>query len=720
LDRFEGVTDGGNDRPAVPIEVPTDLTVRVEELEAHLVSGLRPLARLAYNYRWSWLGDGADVFAAVDPHRWQLAGQNPVLFLRDLPRQQQRAAEQRDELVSHIRQVAEEVAAELAEPLRPRAGLDGPVVFLCSEFGVHTSLPTYSGGLGVLAGDFLKEASDQRFPLLGVGLLYRRGYFQQRLDLDGRQQEYWLQHEPDELPVARILRRDGAPLQLTVPLFGRPLAFQAWRLDVGHVPLLLLDAELPENDLVQRWTTARLYDAEPRVRLAQYGLLGIGAARLLAELAIEPAVLHLNEGHPALAPLELAARAVQSGATLDGALEALRPRIVFTTHTPVPAGNETYPRELFLEAFGDLPARLGVDDERLLALCRVLPDDADGAPGMSPLAMRIAGRRNGVSRVHGEVARAMWQPMFPNDTVPIDHVTNGAHLPTFLSEPLRRLYARHLAEGGTSWDAVRAIPNEELWRARCEARERLVAYGRSKAVQDRLVRGEDLEYVREAERLLNPDVLTLGFARRLAGYKRLNLLLHDAERAVGILKGPPPVQLIVAGKAHPRDDDGKRLLQLLFQQHQRTGRAGAGVFLENYELAMARELVAGCDVWLNLPRRPMEASGTSGMKATFNGVLQLSVLDGWWAEAYNGSNGWAIPGSGTTEEADAEDAAELYRLLEDEVIPLFYERDAAGVPHGWCELIKEALVSCAGRFTATRMVNEYVDRMYLRLPATED
>jgi starch phosphorylase len=703
----------GDDR-AILGAVATDLEVRVEELEARLVPGLRPLARVAYNYRWSWLAGAADVFAAVHPHRWHLAGQNPVQFLRELPRDRQRSAEQSEELVARVAALANEIDAELAGPLEPREGIDGPVLFLCAEFGVHTSLPTYSGGLGVLAGDFLKEASDQRFPLIGVGLLYRRGYFGQRLDISGRQHEYWLQYEPDELPLARVLRRDGRGLELRVPLFGQSLAFQVWRVDVGRVPLLLLDAELPENDPVQRWTTARLYDAEPRVRLAQYGLLGMGAARLLAELAIEPSALHLNEGHPALAPLELATRAVEGGATLDQALETLRERIVFTTHTPLSAGNESYPRELFLEAFGGLSSRLGVGEERFLALFRVRPDDSDGQPGMSPLAMRIAGRRNGVSRLHGDVARSMWQPMFPDAEVPIDHVTNGAHLPTFLSEPLRRLYARHLGDGSAGWEAVRAIPNEELWRARCEARERLIGYGRETAVQDRLLRGEEIAYVRAAEQLLNPDVLTLGFARRLAGYKRLNLLLHDPERAVQILKGPPPVQLIIAGKAHPHDDDAKQLVQFLFQQHQRTGRAGAGVFLENYDLAMARELVAGCDVWLNLPRRPLEASGTSGMKASFNGGLNLSVLDGWWAEAYNGRNGWAISGGGTTEEADGEDAAELYRLLEEEVIPLFYERDAAGVPHRWCELIKESLVTCAGHFTATRMLREYIDRIYRR------
>jgi len=704
---------------AVALEQRTDLDVRVAELEARLEPGLRPLAAVAFNYRWSWLEGGPEVFEAIDPHRWRRSGDNPVRFLSDLTRERQRRAERDPSVLERVEWLAAAVTQTLA-PV-PRAD-EQLIVFLCSEFGVHASLPTYSGGLGVLAGDILKEASDMGLPFVGIGLFYRRGYFCQRLDLSGWQVEYWLDYDPEELPMALVLDRDGSPLRLAIRVFDRELAFHVWRVGVGRVTLLLLDADLPENDLVQRWTSGWLYDAQPRIRLAQYALLGIGGARLLAELGIDPAVIHLNEGHPALAPLELAARAVSQGADATATLEGLRPRIVFTTHTPVPAGNERYPRDLFLEAYGDLARRLGIDDDAFVSLCSVQPDDPEG-PGLSPLAMRIAGRRNGVSRLHGQVARAMWKPMFPEGEAPIEHVTNGVHRPSFLSEPLRRLFSRHLGSAWLerpaspeAWAAVREIPNEELWAARCQARERLVDYAREKAAQDRLLRGEELSYVLATYEALRPDALTLGFARRLARYKRLDLLVHDAERALRILTGPQPVQLVIAGKAHPRDEDGKRLLQRFYALRRATSaRDLAVVFLENYDLSVARHLVAGCDVWLNLPRRPLEASGTSGMKACLNGVLQLSVLDGWWAEAYNGRNGWAIAGddgNGDPALSDARDAEELYGLVEDQVIPLFYDRDEAGVPQGWCELIKEMLATCAPAFSATRMLDEYVNRVY--------
>jgi starch phosphorylase len=584
---------------------------------------------------------------------------------------------------------------------------------MCAEFGFHQSMPIYSGGLGVLAGDILKEASDQALPMIGIGLFYRRGYFRQRLDLAGRQQEYWLELDPKSLPLARVTAPDGAPLLLEIELYGAPLRFQAWRVDVGRVPLLLLDAEVPENDAVQRWTTARLYEGNRAVRLAQYGLLGLGGARVLEELGIEPAVIHMNEGHPALAGLELAACAVAHGASTEEALESVRERLVFTTHTPVAAGNETYPPHEFLSAYGTLPSRLGLEDEAFLDLCRV-PGESD--PGMTALALRLARRRNGVSRLHGEVARRMWRPLFPEGDVPITHVTNGAHLPTFISGPMRELFVRHL--GGhwpASWEGVHEIPNEELWDARCEARRRLIEFVRVKGEQDSLQRGEQLDYVRRIERALDPDALTIGFARRLATYKRFHLLAHDPERARRIFTGTPAVQLILAGKAHPSDSPGKDSLQRFYAfEHGDSEIAGRVVIVEDYDISVARHLVSGCDLWVNLPRKPMEASGTSGMKATFNGALQLSVLDGWWAEAYDGANGWAIDGDGDEDAdvVDARDAAAFYHLLEHEVVPLFTDRDAAGVPHAWCGLVKRALVTLGPAFTATRMVDDYVAQVY--------
>jgi starch phosphorylase len=698
----------------------TDLVSRCELLGERLTPGLRPLAKVAYNYGWSWDPDGPAVFDDINPHRWKLSGENPVRFLNDLWPSTQEAAERSPELLARVDALAARIDAMMARPAAPRPGIDGPVVFMCAEFGLHASLPIYSGGLGVLAGDILKEASDQSLHMLGIGLLYRRGYFRQRLDLTGRQQEYWLQLDPKSLPLARVTASDGSPLHLEVELYGAPLHFQVWRVDVGRVPLLLLDAEVPENDAVQRWTTARLYEGSRAVRLAQYGLLGIGGARLLETLGIDHAVIHMNEGHPALVGLELAAREVAAGASTEEALERVRERLVFTTHTPVAAGNETYAPHEFLAAYAGFPARVGLDDEGFLELCRAEPR---GEPGMTPLALRLSRTRNGVSRLHGEVARRMWRPLFPEASeVPIMHVTNGAHLPTFISKPMRDLFVRHL--GGrwlevpadpASWEGVLEIPNEDLWAARCEARRQLIEFVRAKGEEDSLQRGEQLGYVRRIERALEPDALTIGFARRLATYKRFHLLAYDPERARRIFTGTPATQLILAGKAHPSDNPGKDSLQRFYEfEHADAEIAGRVVIVEDYDISVAQQLVAGCDLWVNLPRKPMEASGTSGMKATFNGALQLSVLDGWWAEAYDGTNGWAVAGDGEEgpDAADARDAGAFYDLLEHDVVPLFNTRDSAGVPQGWCDLVKRALVTLGPAFTATRMVQDYISKVY--------
>ena len=701
-----------------------DIARRAADLADNLPDGLKPLAAVAYNYRWSWLPGAEDVFREINPHRWDLAGGNPVKFLSDLwP--STRANAQRDEaLKERVLALAMQVSSELAEPPRPRPQLEGPVAYMCAEYGVHASLPIYSGGLGVLAGDTLKEASDQRLPMVAVGLLYRRGYHRQRLDTSGRQLEYWVVNDPKSMPMARV-SLDGKPLKLSVDVFGRETWFQVWRVDVGRVPLFLIDSQVPENDQVQRWYTARLYEGGRSLRLAQYALLGIGGVRLFRALGVEPSLFHLNEGHPSLAALELAADDIAGGASTEEALARVRERFVFTTHTPVPAGNETYGRDELLGALPDLPTRLGLDEEGFLNLFRTHPGDTAEPAGITQLGIRVSRSQNAVSALHGHVAREMWRPLFPvpqTDDVPITHVTNGVHMPTFLSEPFRALYDRYLGEGWErragdprTWEPVEAIPDAELWHARCTARERLIAYIRQKSELDRLQRGEQIEYVRGAATTLDAGALTLGFARRLALYKRVYLLAHDPERATRLLTREPPVQLVVAGKAHPADEDGKNALRDVFALKRRSREAANRiVVLEDYDLSVARELVAGCDVWVNLPRRPMEASGTSGMKTTFNGALQLSVLDGWWAEAYDGSNGWAIDGheGGDPVAADARDGTTFYDLLEHQVIPLFYDRDADGVPHGWCRMVKAALQTCAPRFTTTRMLDEYVDRIY--------
>ncbi|MCS7007054.1 MAG: alpha-glucan family phosphorylase, partial [Gaiellaceae bacterium] len=692
-----------------------DLAERAADLAAHLPDALAPLAAVAYNYRWSWYPGAEDVFRDVNPHRWELAGANPVRFLSDLWPSTRANASRNSALRDRIERLAAELAAELARP-RAATDLPGPIAYLCAEYGVHASLPLYAGGLGVLAGDTLKEASDRGLPLVAVGLLYRRGYHHQRLDLSGRQLEHWVVSDPKSLPMARV-SIDGEPLKLSLEIFGETTWFQLWRVDVGRVPLYLIDCELPENDPVQRWYTARLYEGSRAIRLAQYALLGAGAVRVLRALGIEPSVYHLNEGHPALAALEVAADEVARGASTEDALARARDRFVFTTHTPVPAGNEAYGAEELLGLLPDLPSRLGVDEDAFLGLFRAVPDDPGEPAGLTQLALRLSRARNGVSALHGRVARAMWRRQFPeargDDDVPIDHVTNAVHLPSFLSHPFRSLLDRYLGPGWQerahepeTWAAVHDIPDGELWQARCAARAELVAYVRQRSQLDRLQRGEEIAYVRAAASALDAETLTLGFARRLAAYKRAYLLASDPDRLIRLLTGDPPAQLLIAGKAHPLDEEGKTALQELFALKRRSQElAQRVVVLEDYDLAIARRLVAGCDVWINLPRRPLEASGTSGMKAVLNGGLHLSVLDGWWAEAFDGSNGWAIetPEHLGPEEADAHDAHALYDLLEREVLPLFSTRGADGVPHGWCEKVKASLATCGARFTTARM-----------------
>ncbi|MCZ7525313.1 MAG: alpha-glucan family phosphorylase [Acidimicrobiia bacterium] len=674
-----------------------DLAAAAAALADRLPEPLAPLAHLAYNYRWSWMPGGAAVFGDLGPYRWEVCGENPVRFLRELSAGALEAAAADPALVERVRGLEAAVREDLARPARAGpASPDHPVAFLCAEFGVHRSLPVYAGGLGVLAGDLLKEASDRALPMVGVGLLYRRGYFHQRVDLSGWQHEYWIEADPEMLPAVRVTDGRGERVTVTVPVFGRDVVVQVWRVDVGRVPLFLLDTAIRRNSPVDRWITARLYEGNRALRLAQYTVLGVGGIRALRALGIDPAVIHLNEGHAALAALELAGEEVERGRTLDQALAATRRRVVFTTHTPVPAGNETYPADEILHALPGMADRLGTDPETFLGLGRVRPEDRGEPAGMTPLAIRSSRAVNGVSRRHGEVARAMWQPLFPSspvERVPITHVTNGVHLPTWMAGPMRALLDRHLGDGWVeraadprTWERVAAIPDEELWATRVALRTQLVEFARGRSVRDRLARGEPLDYVEAAAKSLDPDVLTVGFARRVASYKRLDLLTHDPVRALALLDGPRPLQLLFAGKAHPLDDGAKAIVRELFRQKSfpRVGERVA--FLEDYDLGIAGPLVAGCDVWVNLPLPPLEASGTSGMKAALNGGLNLSVLDGWWAEAHDGTNGWAISGEADDDRRrkDAADAAALYDLLEHEVVPLFHDRDGAGVPEdGW-------------------------------------
>jgi starch phosphorylase len=694
------------------------------ELAERLPAALAPLARLAYNYRWSWLPGGPELFASIDPERFSLCSENPVRLLQEASSEALRCVAADSALLQRAAALHDEVNADLDRTGDPAFDAHAPVAFLCAEYGVHTSLPVYSGGLGALAGDLLKEASDRAIPMVAVGLMYRKGYFRQRVDGGGWQHEYWLDSDPPRLPAALVTNDSGKPLTITVPICDADVVAQIWRVDVGRVPLFLLDSDVPENGALERWITARLYVADEHTRLAQYVLLGVGGVRALRALGIEPSVVHLNEGHAALAPLELASEAVRAGEPWQAALAAARARTVFTTHTPVPAGNDSYPAREVEVAIGRLASDLSCPVSDVIALGRTDPGD-DGQPfGMTQAALRLSRAANAVSRRHGEVAREMWRALWPSrpvDDVPIGHVTNGVHFPTWIGAPMRELLDRHLgpdwlgrAAEPQIWSAVDAIPDEALWEVRERQRAELVAFVRGRSLADRLARGDSREYVQAAARGFDPRVLTIGFARRVATYKRLELLMRDPEWTMSLLGGDRPVQVVLAGKAHPRDEDAKRSLQALFGLKHAPIIGQRVVFLDDYDLALGARLVRGCDVWLNLPRPPLEASGTSGMKAAINGALQLSVLDGWWSEAYDGDNGWALPGEVDPDHnaQDERDAASLHQVLEHEVLPAFYERDEHGLPRRWLARMRASLRTLGPRFCATRMLAQYARGPY--------
>ena len=702
----------------------SDLARAIGELADRLPAPLAPLARLAYNYRWSWLPGAPELFASIDPERFKLCLQNPVRLLQETSIEALRRAAADSALVERATMLEAAVDADLERPADPGFAVDGPVAFLCAEYGVHLSLPVYSGGLGALAGDLLKEASDRGLPMVAVGLMYRKGYFRQRIDAGGWQHEYWIDTDPQRLPAALVTDESGKPLTVTVPIYDANVVAQIWRVDVGRVPLFLLDTERPENGPLERWITTRLYVADERTRLSQYILLGVGGVRALRALGIEPAVVHLNEGHAALAPLELAGEGLRTGESFEAALRAAKSRTVFTTHTPVPAGNDTYPGDEVQQAIGRLAEELSTSVSDVIALGRTNPKDSDQPFGVTQAALRLSRAANAVSRRHGEVAREMWHELWPDrslDKVPIGYVTNGAHFPTWVGAPMRELLDRHLgpdwldrAADRDMWSAVDQISDAELWEVRERQRTELVSFIRERSTEDRLARSDSLEYVEAAARAFDPDVLTIGFARRVATYKRLGLLMRDPEWTMSLLEGDRPVQVVLAGKAHPRDDEAKRTVQALFGLKQARIIGERVVFLDDYDLDVGARLVRGCDVWLNLPRPPLEASGTSGMKAAINGALQVSVLDGWWAEAYDGDNGWALPGDVDNDHdaQDTRDAVTLHRVFDDEVLPAFYERDAGGVPVAWLARMRASLRTLGPRFCATRMLAEYASGRY--------
>jgi starch phosphorylase len=690
-----------------------DIERAVAGLAARLPGEMEPLARIAYDYAWAWDPDGHAVWEAIDPERWRACGTNPVRLLQETTGERLTAAAADADLVRRAAALDQRLRDHRAAPAS-RDG--GPIAYFCAEYAVHVSLPVYSGGLGALAGDLVKEASDRALPFVAIGLMYHQGYFRQRIDLSGWQREFWLDTDPARLPAVLVCGDDGEPVTVEVPTHDETIVAQIWRVDVGRVPLLLLDAERPENSAFARFTTSQLYVGAPEVRLNQYALLGVGGMRALTALGVDPEIVHLNEGHAAFSALEA------PGETLEDAVAFARQRTVFTTHTPVPAGNDAYPGAEVAALVAPLVRQRGFPLDAVLALGRTHPDDEHEPFGITQLALRTARKTNAVSRRHGEVAREMWQEIWPErpvDEVPITHVTNGVHVPTWVGDPMRALLDRTLGDGWLTraadpqtWAGIDAISDEDLRAVRRQQRSALVDLIRERIPRDRLVRGEERGFVEAGEVAFDPDVLTLGFARRVATYKRLSLLVHDAERALALLRdADQPIQLVIAGKAHPKDEPGKQLIQRLLDLRGAEGTQSRVVFVADYDLAIGARLVQGCDVWVNLPRPPLEASGTSGMKSVLNGGLQLSVLDGWWAEAYDGFNGWALSGDVDADHQaqDARDAAMLYRLLEDEIVPEFY-----GADHAWTARMRASLKTLAPTFSATRMLADYETKMYAK------
>src|SRR6266404_4735017 len=694
---------------------------------------LQPLESLAWNFWWSWAPDGAEVFRDLDPGLWQQCEQNPRALLAQVSdlRFAQMAAD--PTFSDRVRCLAELFETYMSDT-HPSAKLnvaaritrENPVAYFCAEFGVHNSLPLYSGGLGILAGDHLKSASDLNLPLVAVGLFYRFGYFHQSLRSDGWQEESYRETDAGTLPLRSVNDEEGRPLRIEVAMRGRAVRACVWRADIGRVRLYLLDTNVAENEETDRLVTGHLYGGDRETRMVQEKMLGIGGARLLRRLNIEPSVFHLNEGHSAFLTLELARELIETdGVDFASAANRVRERCVFTTHTPVAAGHDEFSAELIDKGFGSwYETALGLSREQFLALGRVNGDSREGF-GLTPLALRMCRSTNGVSRKHGEVSRALWQKLWPEktvDEVPITHVTNGVHAPTWVAPTIRALYEKHVGKDWAhklrkraDWEqGIASLSDEELWAAHSLLKQRLVAFVRERSFQARVNSGETVAYAGAARSMFDPNVLTIGFARRVAGYKRWSLLLKDTERLLRIIDHDErPVQFVFAGKAHPQDSEAKMILQQV-ATWKRDGRLNErAVFIDDYDQEVARQLVQSVDVWLNVPRRPLEASGTSGEKVALNGGLNLSMLDGWWLEGYDGTNGFAV-GNGveSSSDVDASDAESLYRTLEQEVVPLYYDRDGEGLPRRWIWMMKRSITTLGPEFNSDRMVAEYATRIY--------
>ncbi|MFH1007066.1 MAG: alpha-glucan family phosphorylase [Candidatus Latescibacterota bacterium] len=710
------------------------MRIRSFKVLPNIPERLKPLHDMAFNMWFSWNWEAVRLFSRLDPEIWDQSYQNPVHMLGLISQERLDAALKDDSFLASMDRVHEDFLGYI----KPKTGTwfsqthgeteNRTVAYFSAEYGVDEGLPIYSGGLGILSGDHLKSASDLGIPLVAVGLLYRQGYFQQYLNRDGWQQEFYPENDWYNMPVHHEFDAEGKPIRIVVEMGDHNVTAQVWRVEVGRVPLYLLDTNIPENTPNDRVITAQLYGGDLDMRIRQEMLLGIGGIRALAALGIEPAVCHMNEGHSAFLALERIRHFMQEyKLSYEAAHELVWASNVFTTHTPVPAGNERFDADLACRYLTGHAESVGLTCDGFLALGRENPKNAHESFCMTVLALKTAAYRNGVSQLHGAVSRSMWKniwPGVPESEIPISSVTNGTHIRSFLSHDMADLFDRYLgprfAESPMAhevWKRVNNIPDAELWRTHERRRERLVAFARRRLRGQLERHGAPAREMAFADEVLDPRALTIGFARRFATYKRSTLLLQDPDRLSRILTDPNrPVQLIFAGKAHPADHPGKELIRKLihFSRDERFHRSI--VFLEDYDINVARYLVQGVDVWLNTPRRPLEASGTSGMKAAVNGAINLSILDGWWDEGYSPEVGWAIGSGEEYSDTEAQDAIEgraLFDLLEKEVIPLFYHQGRNELPRGWIAKMKASMSTLGPVFNAHRMVSEYTERFYL-------
>jgi glycogen phosphorylase len=691
------------------------------------------LTELSHNLWWSWQPEVVSIFREIDPRMWSRLVHNPILLLREYTPEKLEVRAREEVLHSRINAAYREWREYMTSTDTwgdTHAGVLGfrPAAYFSAEFGLHESFRIYSGGLGVLAGDHLKSASDLGIPLVGVGLFYHEGYFTQKVDQNGWQQEEYVRAIPGDLPMREATGADGKPVQVSVETRSGVIHAKVWRVDVGRVRLYLLDTNVPKNSEGDRQLTARLYGGDQRTRIRQEILLGIGGVRALEALGIKPRVVHMNEGHSAFAPLELIRMRMHGdGMSFDDALRDTSAMGVFTTHTPVPAGHDRFDGGLIEEHLGPLREAIGLDYEGFLGLGRVDPHNHEETFCMTVLAFKTSRRSNAVSNLHGVISRRMWRNLWPwrsEEEIPIGHITNGVHVPTWLAQQMRVLYDRmlpakwYLRTGEPDvWAQFENVKSTELWETHQSLKNRLIIYARTRLAVQAERHKLSKKQIDATHHVLDPESLLIGFARRFAPYKRADLIMRDLDRLEQLVcDDERPVQFIFAGKAHPADDYGKQIMQRVSKLTQEERFRGRVVFLEDYDMNLGRHLVQGVDVWLNNPRRPLEASGTSGQKVVLNGGLNLSVLDGWWAEAYDGMNGFAI-GDGlihtNQETQDERDAQALLEVLQGEVIPLYYTRDQDDIPREWIRRMKRAIRTLGWRFNADRMVMDYVRETYV-------